>query len=198
MTDEPLEVEAEFILVTPPIRIELADLPLSPRKIFKAAEALGWEAHAWLATGWVPPTYYARNENGHTTTDEKSESYGVNLFTVEARDPASREVGFQAHFTGKTYQSDKKNTLGSFTSARIKDPVGIPRPARFEYSAITQTRGKFETEASINKRRASAQAAADNQNGTYNDGAWVWPTTFNFNTAGELDAWLAEWKGFTS
>lgn len=202
MSDEEEEFPETFLLLEATHRIELADLPQSPRKTFRAAEALGWDVHAWLTVGEVAPVLFLygsleSDANQHNAGDVRFEGYTSNLYAVEARDPQSRAIGFRAHYTGKVYQSGKKSSLGAFDFAMVADPVGVPVQLWAEYVPIRQTRGDFETDKSFAARKGSAAQMADEMDKSYNDHSWYFNQRPFFSSASELDAWMTEWKGFT-
>jgi len=199
-TDEVSET-ARFTLHEAPHRIALADLPLSPKKVFVAATKMGWDVRAWLSTGEFAPVLYkstskASDKKKHSIGEELYEGFLAGLYVVEARDPETRAVGFQATFLGKTYFSGKAKVGGSFEAARVADPVGIPHLLSATYKAIPVTKAKFETERSFNDRVMASSDMAKRQLG-YNDGTYFYSTTHLFTTSGEFDAWLAEWRSFT-
>ena len=106
-------------------------------------------------------------------------------------------MGFKAHFLGKLYANGRKAAAGSFAYAAVVDPVGIPRELRATYKVIPYRRGEFETEASVKNNTDRAQAMADGQDG-YNDGRLLFQGRHLFKVAGEFDAWLTEWKSYST
>jgi hypothetical protein len=205
VTDDPedeVSETADLTLVEPPRRVELADLPQSPKSTFLAATAMGWEVHAWFAIGEVAPTLYVGNSDEdakkpHNAGDVRYDGYVAHMFTVEARDPLL-PIAFQAHYLGKKYADGRKSPLGSFDDAMVVDPVGVPRELRARYLPIKQDRGKYETTASFQRRVTAAQSRADEQSRTYNDGAVDFQHRPMFTAAREFDSWLAEWRSFST
>ena len=195
--EEEVSETAALALVEPPRRIEVADLPQSPKSAFLTATAMDWTVHAWLAIGEVAPTLYVSNTDAHSAGDVYLDGYTARMFTVEARDP-DLPIGFQAHYLGKVYADGRKSGRGSFDYAMVVDPVGVPRVLRAEYKPIKQDRGKYETTASFQRRVAAAQARADEQDRTYNNHTVIFQNRRMFVTAREFDAWLAEWRSFST
>jgi len=184
-----------FTLTKPMHRIELADLPASAKSIYKAAKALGWSVQSWLSVGEVAPVLYIANTEKNAAGSVRFDGYTARTFTVEARDPLM-PIGFRASFLGKEYSNGRKGVGGSFDSAMTVDPIGIPHVLSATYKAIPQTRDKYETEASINRRRADAQKLADEMDAAYNDGSVVFVKHNLLTTTGAFTAWLAEWQSF--
>lgn len=182
---------------TKPVRIGLSDLPLSPRKAFKAATAMNWLISAWFSTAAIAPVLFTSSDpaTGRSVGDLKSEGYTERLFVIEGRDP-NLPIGFQAQYLGKDYEGARASVAGSFSSAVVIDPVGLPRELHAKYKAIPVHRGKFETEASYQNNLKRANLMAEQQNSDYNDHAIIFNNKRMFNKAGDFDAWLAEWKSF--
>ena len=192
--------ETAFTITEPNHRIEPADLPQSPRKLFKTVEEMGWEARAWLVVGDKAPTLYmAPSADGiHSIGDVLYDGYTARLYVVEARDPETRAIGFRAHFVGKQYADGRKAPAGGFDYAYIADPVGIPQLLTVTYKPIKQLPGKFETEKSFKSRVAEAKEMTDRMSNAHNDRAYYFSRFPIFRAAGQLDAWLAEWASFTN
>lgn len=194
---EEEEATEKFTLTEPMRRVGLADLPASPKSTHKAATALGWSVQAWLTVGEIAPVLFIANTEKNAAGSVRFEGYTARYFTVEARDPLM-PLGFRATFLGKEYAAatGRKPVGGSFDSALVVDPIGIIQPLSATYKAIPQTRDKYETEASINRRRSDAQKMADNQTAQYNDGAVVFSRHNLLTTTGAFNSWLAEWQSF--
>lgn len=200
MTDEE-EVSETFTLTQRPTRITVAELPRSPKSVFLAAEACGWEARAWVSSGRVAPTLYVSNSKSnasdkgqHNAGDVKTAGYTLRMFTVEARD-LKMPLGFRARFLGKEYEG-RKPTAGSFEDAHIVDPVGIPTKPHVEYKAIRQVRAKYETGQSFERRSKEATERASQMSADYNDGEIFYFNETHFSVARDFDSWLSEWRSF--
>jgi hypothetical protein len=206
-----------FTLLEPPRQVDVSTLPTSPKRAFNAALAIGWDARAWMSLGEIAPTFYmsASDEFSedefeqtavegknvremHNIGDVRFAGYLMRIYTIEAADKAIK-LGFRAQFIGKEYADKRKAPAGSFDSARLADPAGIPVPMRFDYQPIKVTRGKdaqgrtVETANGFAKRQRDAQGMADRLNRTMNDGTIWWKTEHLATTASEFDAWLAQW-----
>lgn len=193
-TEEVEEPEA-FTLLEPPVRLDDAELPLSPRKTFRLALEAGWDARAWVSRGSVAPKLYVSATDEHSAGEVKSVGYEVTLYTVEAADRAVK-LGFQATFIAKEYADQRKASKGSFESARIADPAGVPAPLSYKYPALKMTRGKFETDASFNTRVRAAEGQVARMRRAHNDGSVWYPTTRLFTQAKDLESWISEWKTY--
>ena len=201
--DEVSETEEQaFQIIAPMSRITLDQLPQSPKKTAVRAIEMGWEVREWLTIVEYEPTLFLAqskegDRNQHIVGDVRYEGYTASLYVVEARDPLSRDVGFRAYYAGKSYASGKKGAAGAFTQALIHDPVGIPILLHAEYKLIRPSRDKYETEASFNRRVKAVDDLVAEMDRTYNDGSWYFAKTHWFSVAGEFDAWLADWEGYT-
>lgn len=195
---EVSETISSFTLTKAPTKINVVDLPLSPKKALLSAAACGWQVRAWEAFGDTAPKLYMSSSEGqgYSVGDVKTDGYVSRLVTIEARD-LDLPLGFKAHYLGKVYANGRKAAAGSFAYAAVVDPVGIPRELRATYKVIAYHRGKFETEASFNNNSNRAQEMADEQDG-YNDGRLLFQGRHLFKTAGDFDAWLAEWKSYNT
>jgi len=192
-----------FTLLEPPRQVDVSTLPTSPKRAFNAALAIGWDARAWMSLGEIAPTFYMSasdedSSSNYTIGDVRFEGYLMRIYTIEAADKAIK-LGFRAQFIGKEYADKRKAPAGSFDSARLADPAGIPVPMRFDYQPIKVTRGKdaqgrtVETANGFAKRQRDARGMADRLNRTMNDGTIWWKTEHLATTASEFDAWLAQW-----
>lgn len=187
-----------------PTRIDVAELPLSPRKAFRSAVANGWAAAAWRSSAEFPATVYTSSsadiENGkpkHSAGDPKHPGYFGTVFTIEARD-LLMPLGFRATYVSKKYADGRKTSAGAFESAMIVDPVGIIFELSAEYKPIPYRRGKFETEESFQRNVARSVGFAEQQTNDYNDGVIHFQHSCYFGVAKQLDNWLAEWLSFTT
>ena len=187
-----------------PTRIDVKDLPISPRRAFKAAAANGWAAAAWRSSAEFPATVYISSspdiENGkpkHSAGDPKHPGYTGTIFTIEARD-LLMPLGFQATYISKKYADGRTSSAGSFESAKVIDPVGIVVELIAEYKVIPYRRGKFETEESFQRNVARSLSFAEQQLTDYNDGAVGVQHSSYFGDSKQLDIWLAEWLPFTT
>jgi len=195
MADEEVS-ETSFTLLEPPEKIDATRLPQSPKKAFVTAEAIGWSVRAWLSLGVIAPAVYVTTTENHNAGDKKADGYIASMFTIEARDELM-PLGFRALYIGKQYEDSRKAPAGSFSTAAVVDPVGVPRLLSFEYQPIKQLRGKAETEKSWKGRLDAFDQMAADQRSDYNDGDAVFNTSHVFTAAGEFDSWLADWKSFT-
>lgn len=200
MSDEPESEVSETTLIEPPRRLDVADLPQSPKSTFLAAEACGWLVRAWLAVGEVAPTLYVSNSDEgakkpHSAGEVLFDGYTARMFTIDSRHP-DLPLGFRAHYLGKVYANGRKAPLGSFDYALAVDPVGVARELRAEYKPIKQDRGKYETTKSFQRRLTAAKEQADAEDVSYNVGSVVFQHRVMFDTAGEFDSWLADWRSF--
>lgn len=188
--------ETPFLLTQPPTRLDPTALSGSPRKAFAAAEECGWEARAWISTGEVAPTRYLANSNEHSIGEVKNPGYTLRMLTIEARDMLM-PLGFRARYLRKEQASS--NTLsGSFSLASVVDPVGLPAVLHADYKPIRQTRHKFETGESFRRREEYANDRAASADTAYNDGQIVLFGQAQFTLARDFEAWLSEWRSFTS
>lgn len=201
MTDVSRETVSEtaFTLTSPPERLaSLADVPQSPAKVFKMVrDVLHWDVVAWISAGRFAPTLYVSNSDGHSVGDVLYPGYDATIYCVEARDPETRAIGFQAFYMGKFYgEGDKRNSKGSFQSARIADPIGTPVKLWAEYSPIKPSQGKGEIESSYRVRVGRAHAEAAQRDRDYNRRAYWWPKDYQMTTVKEFEKWLAEWASY--
>ena len=197
MTDEEEVSETTgYVLVTPTMRVPMEEMPLSPKGVAKKALALGWEVSTWLTTTYYPPTLYVTTKGENVAGTVKFPGYVGVQWMVEARDPGTRAIGFQAQFLGRQYADGRKSDLGKFMWARVADPVGIPRELYYEYGMITQSRDKFETEKSFMTRYNAEKSRVDAMNTSLNDQSYHWPTVHLFQVAGDFTNWLAEWQSY--
>lgn len=191
------EFPETFTLTQPAERIDIKSLPQAAKKAILVAESCGWQVRAWLVVGDYAPTRYmsSNEERGYVVGDIKSDGYAARTYVVEARDP-DMPLGFKATYMGKVYADKRKTPAGSFASASVVDPIGIPRELSAVYRPIPYRRGKYETEESFQHNVDLAQGVAKEQ-AAYNDGLILFSNQHIFKQAREFDTWLAEWRSFS-
>jgi hypothetical protein len=200
MTEPVSETSRSYTLLAAPVRVEGSSLPQVPKRVFLAAEALGWTPRAWLTVGVFGPAFYAANaaENSgklHSKGDVKSLGYEAKMYLVEARE-AKAPLGFQASFTGKRLSDGKVQGQGTFDFAHVVDPVGIPVVADHKYRPIKQLRGDYETDGSFMDRVTFSEQRAHRMSDEYSDGTESLLPEHYFTETKAFEAWLAEWRSY--
>lgn len=204
---ETNEVE-NFTVTYPRTAMRLIDLPTSPKSLLKALMAAGWETRAWLTIGEIAPTLYLSDsadegENSHVKGDIRFDGYTASMYVIEGRAAFNLPLGMQAHYVGKNYgEGDKRNKPGSFSHARLADPVGVVQELGFDYQPIKVTRGKdqagriVETPASFAKNQLLMKQMAERLDRDHNDGAFILNHRPTLTASTKATDWLAEWASY--
>lgn len=179
--------EAAVIVLEPMRRLEVADLGTSPKAVYNAALALGWEARAWLSVSQIAPVLYLTDSpegasDPHRAGDVRFEGYVARNYAVEARDPDKR-LGLRAHWTGRGTEGKSAR----FEDAFAVDPLGHPEVSNCDY-----TPGKDWAKAlGITEEERLARGARLNAH--YNDGEpWLNHRPY-FTSSGAMNAWIDSW-----
>lgn len=184
--EAPPEERAVTIL-EPARRITDTELGTSPKKVYLAAKALGWQLAAWVSVSDVAPVLYLNDsvegaENPHSAGDIRYEGYLARNYTVEARHPKLR-LGFRARWVGKGIAG----MTASFSEAKVADPVGIPTELYMSYEM-----NKIQADVAGLTERAAATLAAERR-GRYDDGATYLAHTKMMLAGREFTLWIDDW-----
>lgn len=174
-------------VVEPKRRIEPSQLPLSGRKVHKAATELGLETSCWLIVTDVDEVLYLSdsdegNAKEYRAGDVRYPQKFERRYVVEAR-LADQPFGFQAFFVGEGLEGQ----TGPFEIARIRDPYGILVENWVDYTVDKRT----AEERGWSEERRIQEGMAMNRR--INDGSTRVETIRLFKVGGDFTGWLDEY-----
>lgn len=189
------ERERAITVLEPNHRIDLVDLGTSPKRIFKAATALGWDVRAWCSITRVAPVLFVHGstqdaKNPHAAGDVRYEGFDARNYAIEAKHPQG-SLGFRAHWQGTS--KDKSPTSAGFLYALVRDPVGVPVENWADYSPTALKQAKDEPYSAFQGRVRQAEEVAARRDRRYNDASSRLEKIHRFTQAGPFDLWLDDW-----
>ena len=157
-------------IVEPEFPVDVTGLPLSPKKVFKAAETMGFTVRPTQGHIYVSPTLrLAASEAGEAGSILYDEKYVTWTRLIGYR--ADAKVAFDATWAD-----------GKFQSVFIIDPMGMPKENYFDYSY-----DKNEIKAGANPQRAKERGW------DYNDGTDRIEHRFMLSTSTEFFQWVDDY-----
>lgn len=165
--DEEVEVVEVFTVTEIDTDVNPAKLPASPKRVYKKAEALGWDITLQASVTHHPATFLMKDSakarkdgtkgrKGDPKTPAKDITH---LFMAAVHE--SRKLGFLAAW--------KAN---SFSDATVRDPLGIPVELYGDYS-----KGPRPEECDL-----------------HNDGVSYLAKMATYSSAAEFEDWLSDWQ----
>lgn len=159
------------------------DLTGSPKKVFTAVKALGWDFVLSGSRVRTPEQFYVGDSatTGARAGDLRAKKkYEFHFWMSACRSEA--KVGFSAHWID-----------GRFSDATIYDPIGIPVQNWFEYRPPSQRREKDETEDSFQRRMERANLDAERRRYEYNDGTDRLERRMSYDQMAPFAAWVDDY-----
>lgn len=180
---ESASKERTVTLVQGKTRIGDDELGRSPKAVYKAALALGWELRCWLVIADFAPVLYVSdsaedNAASYSAGDVRYEGYRARLYTIEGRHP-DLPLGFRARYLGKD-----EGTSASWENALVRDPEGIEVPNWADYTKDKTTAKELGWTEEMRIQMGMAM------NARINDGTTRREQVYLFRQARPFQAWL--------